>query len=111
MDCEYKNIFADGNNIGELLNKIYGENAGQIIATLQYARIVAFLAEVLPQNKVGSIINGSNKLLALPLPEQSLTVIGRTETLKNLENLRPGKKSLLDRLPDLKSPKANWKQN
>jgi hypothetical protein len=36
------------------------------------------------------------------------TVIGR---VKDLENLGPGERSLLDRLPDLGSPKANWQQN
>ena len=35
-------------------------------------------------------------------------VIGR---VKDLQNLKPGEKSLLDRLPDQGSPKANWKQN
>jgi len=36
------------------------------------------------------------------------TVIGRT---KDLKNLRAGERSLLDRLPNQGSPKANWKQN
>jgi RHS repeat-associated protein len=36
------------------------------------------------------------------------TVIGR---VKDLQNLKQGEKSLLDRLPDQGSPKANWKQN
>jgi RHS repeat-associated protein len=36
------------------------------------------------------------------------TVIGR---VKDLQNLAPGEQSLLSRLPDLGSPKANWKQN
>ncbi|MFZ2405696.1 MAG: RHS repeat-associated core domain-containing protein, partial [Methylobacter sp.] len=35
-------------------------------------------------------------------------VIGRT---KDLKNLNPGEKSLLDRLPDQGNPKANWEQN
>ena len=37
-----------------------------------------------------------------------VTVIGR---VKDLQKLGPGEKSLLDRLPDLGSPKANWQQN
>jgi RHS repeat-associated protein len=36
------------------------------------------------------------------------TVVGR---VKDLQNLKQGEKSLLDRLPDQGSPKANWKQN
>ena len=36
------------------------------------------------------------------------TVIGR---VKDLKNLKQGERSLLDRLPDQGSPKANWKQN
>ncbi|WP_419632435.1 hypothetical protein, partial [Thiolapillus sp.] len=36
------------------------------------------------------------------------TVIGR---VKDLQNLRKGEQSLLNRLPDRGSPKANWKQN
>lgn len=36
------------------------------------------------------------------------TVIGR---LKDLQKLGPGEKSLLDRLPNLGSPRANWQQN
>ncbi|MDK9724927.1 MAG: filamentous hemagglutinin N-terminal domain-containing protein [Sterolibacteriaceae bacterium MAG5] len=36
------------------------------------------------------------------------TVIGR---VKDLQKLDPGEKSLLDRLPDLGNPKANWQQN
>ena len=36
------------------------------------------------------------------------TVIGR---VKDLQNLDPGEQSLLSRLPNLGSPKANWKQN
>lgn len=39
---------------------------------------------------------------------ESRTVIGR---VKDLQNLGPGEKSLLDRLPNLGNPKANWKQN
>ena len=37
-----------------------------------------------------------------------VTVIGR---VKDLQNLGAGERSLLDRLPDLGSPKLNWKQN
>jgi len=41
--------------------------------------------------------------------EETVTVIGR---MKNLENLAPGERSLLDRLtPDLGSAKANWARN
>jgi RHS repeat-associated protein len=36
------------------------------------------------------------------------TAIGR---VKDLKNLKPGEKSLLNRLPDKGNPKANWKQN
>jgi hypothetical protein len=40
--------------------------------------------------------------------KSEVTVIGR---VKDLQKLGPGEKSLLDRLPDLGSPKANWQQN
>jgi hypothetical protein len=40
--------------------------------------------------------------------ENTTTVIGR---VKDLQKLAPGEKSLLDRLPNLGNPKANWKQN
>jgi hypothetical protein len=40
--------------------------------------------------------------------KETTTVIGR---VKDLQKLGPGEKSLLDRLPNLGSPKANWKQN
>lgn len=36
------------------------------------------------------------------------TVIGR---VKDVQNLKEGERSLLDRLPNQGSPKANWKQN
>lgn len=39
---------------------------------------------------------------------ETTAVIGR---VKDLQKLGPGEKSLLDRLPDLGSPKANWHQN
>lgn len=39
---------------------------------------------------------------------ESRTVIGR---VKDLQDLKPGERSLLDRLPDRGSPKANWHQN
>jgi hypothetical protein len=40
--------------------------------------------------------------------KEEITVIGR---VKNLQNLKSGERSLLDRLPDQGSPKANWRQN
>ncbi len=40
--------------------------------------------------------------------EREVTAIGR---LKDLQNLQPGQRSLLGRLPELNSPKVNWKQN
>ncbi len=40
--------------------------------------------------------------------EETTTVIGR---VKDLKNLGAGERSLLDRLPNLGNPKANWKQN
>lgn len=39
---------------------------------------------------------------------ETTTVIGR---VKDLQRLGPGEKSLLDRLPNLGSPRANWRQN
>ncbi len=39
------------------------------------------------------------------------TVIGRTDDLKDATKLRKGKRSLLERLPNQGSRKANWKQN
>lgn len=40
--------------------------------------------------------------------EEATTVIGR---VKDLQNLGKGEQSLLDRLPNLGNPKANWAQN
>jgi len=40
--------------------------------------------------------------------KEGTTVIGR---VKDLQKLNKGEKSLLDRLPNQGSPKANWKQN
>jgi hypothetical protein len=40
--------------------------------------------------------------------KETTTVIGR---VRDLKNLAAGEKSLLDRLPNLGNPKANWKQN
>ncbi|MBX9729608.1 MAG: hypothetical protein K2X31_11935 [Sphingopyxis sp.] len=40
--------------------------------------------------------------------KEATTVIGR---VKDLKTLGAGEKSLLDRLPNLGSPKANWQQN
>lgn len=40
--------------------------------------------------------------------KETTTVIGR---VKDLKALGPGEKSLLDRLPNIGSPKANWQQN
>ena len=45
---------------------------------------------------------------ALVAAKEATTVIGR---VKDLENLAAGEKSLLDRLPNLGNPKANWAQN
>ncbi len=49
-----------------------------------------------------------NKLSGAPVTKEGTTVIGRVQDLKNL---KPGEKSLLNRLPDKGNPKANWKQN
>lgn len=51
----------------------------------------------------GGVVKGAKKLLTPPK-----TVIGR---VKDLQKLGPGERHLLDRLPDLGNPKANWKQN
>jgi hypothetical protein len=40
--------------------------------------------------------------------KEAMTVIGR---VKDLKTLGAGEKSLLDRLPNLGNPKANWRQN
>ncbi|PID64493.1 MAG: hypothetical protein CR962_01445, partial [Gammaproteobacteria bacterium] len=45
---------------------------------------------------------------SLVASKRGTTVIGRVKDLKNLEQ---GERSLLDRLPNQGSPKANWKQN
>jgi RHS repeat-associated protein len=45
---------------------------------------------------------------AIDVAKGEATVIGR---VKDLQNLKQGEKSLLDRLPDQGSSKANWKQN
>ena len=45
---------------------------------------------------------------AVDAARESRTVIGR---VKDLQDLKPGERSLLGRLPDRGSPKANWHQN
>lgn len=45
---------------------------------------------------------------AVDAARESRTVIGR---VKDLQDLKPGERSLLDRLPDRGSPNANWHQN
>jgi hypothetical protein len=45
---------------------------------------------------------------AIDAARDTRTVIGRTRDLKDLKT---GERSLLDRLPDRGSPKANWQQN
>lgn len=52
--------------------------------------------------------SGTSLATTTPRVVSSTTVIGR---VKDLKNLRPGEQSLLDRLPNLGKPKANWKQN
>jgi len=60
----------------------------------------------------GGVLGVSGKLLKLSKTAKVTTgegaVIGR---VKDLQNLKQGEKSLLDRLPDKGNPKANWKQN
>ena len=53
----------------------------------------------------GMTLGGMVSLQDVP---EAITVIGRTA---DLQKLGPAEKSLLDRLPDLGSPKLNWKQN
>ena len=45
---------------------------------------------------------------AVDAARESRTVIGR---VRDLHDLKPGERSLLERLPDRGSPKANWHQN
>lgn len=52
------------------------------------------------KNQITKIRNGVTK--------SGTTVIGR---VKDLQNLKKGEQSLLNRLPDRGSVKANWKQN
>ncbi|MDR4519852.1 MAG: hypothetical protein R3E36_04500, partial [Nitrosomonas sp.] len=55
-----------------------------------------------PLGKIGSVRKSCE------VAKREAAVIGR---VKDLQNLKQSEKSLLDRLPDQGSPKANWKQN
>jgi hypothetical protein len=65
-----------------------GMNPGMVAASIQHAKNLL------------TVIQSSSK--------GSTTVIGRVDDLKNLGS---GERSLIDRLPNQGSPKANWKQN
>jgi hypothetical protein len=69
--------------------------------------VVAKGAAVLGAVSVGIKITKTTQT-TIQVAKETTTVIGR---VKDLQKLGPGEKSLLDRLPDLGSPKANWKQN
>ena len=59
---------------------------------------------------VGGIVGEAAAAACPPLrgAKAATTVIGRT---KDLKNLLSGERSLLNRLPNLGNPKANWAQN
>jgi hypothetical protein len=100
-----------------------------LFATITLVSHSSFAYDGPNQTTVGSIItydvpssltkcekkNGANgevvlfsKIARFLAAEETTTVIGR---VKDLQKLGPGEKSLLDQLPDLGSPKANWIQN
>ncbi len=54
------------------------------------------------------LLKNFSGLFSKKVTKGGTTAIGR---VKGLKNLKPGEKSLLDRLPDKGNPKANWKQN
>ena len=60
-----------------------------------------------PMGPLGGI-GGGAKVGTSVVTEGGDTVIGR---VKDLQNLKQGERSLLDRLPDQGSPKANWTRN
>ena len=69
---------------------------------------------VSPDSSTGERLEAAFHLALLGVPaaknadELTFVVIGR---VKDLQKLGPAEKSLSNRLPDLGSPKLNWKQN
>jgi hypothetical protein len=90
--------FADG--VNALISLGRGDYAG---AGLSAAAMIPFAGWGATGGKF--VLKYGDEVLAA---ENTTTVIGR---VKDLQKLEPGEKSLLDRLPDLGNPKANWKQN
>jgi len=80
------------------------ERAGSIVSTGMGAIPVGVLV------KTGAAIGkqSAKALSNAAAAKETTTVIGR---VKDLQTLAPGERSLLDRLPDLGSPKLNWQQN
>lgn len=74
------------------------------------ARAATATESTLPTTQ--TIIGGAAKIgrvtEKVDVAKEAGTVIGK---VKDLQNLAAGEKSLLDRLPNLGNPKANWSQN
>lgn len=73
---------------------------------------VAVAIVAIPPEAAAIILGGSGtsgtRALQGAVAAEETTVIGR---VKDLQSLKPGERSLLDRLPNQGSPKANWTQN
>lgn len=82
------------------------ESAGGDSKTMEYARETheGFVAEIISLASGGGIF-GSAK--GVGTAEEVTTVIGH---VKRLQKLGPDERSLLDRLPNLDDPKANWQE-
>jgi len=86
--------------------------AGMALAVVPGGKAVDKIRDVLGKSgKVGQDVAKSTtaeRIVGAKGGAETTTVIGR---VKDLQKLGPGEKSLLDRLPNLGNPKANWQQN
>jgi RHS repeat-associated protein len=81
-----------------------GLNAVLYLGRGQYGNALISAAGIIPY--IGDVAKAGK--YGVKAAKTEVTVIGR---VKDLQNLGAGERSLLDRLPDLGSPKLNWKQN
>ena len=95
----------------ELMGSVYAKNE-QAEKAEQLAEAAAEVADVIDTVVTPDAATAFGPLgvaaKVVKAAKEGGTVIGR---VKDLQKLNKGEKSLLDRLPDQGSPKANWKQN
>jgi uncharacterized protein RhaS with RHS repeats len=101
-DPETGRTLTGGGVLREMRNEVCKE-----VATSVAVGVVGKAGGAVGERVLGKLWCKCKNLLK-KAPKETTTVVGRA---KDLQKLGPGEKSLLDRLPDQGSPKANWKQN